>query len=62
MYATPWSIKLGNQWFYDQCWGISQKIIGLNLNNEILHYQLPRVKEFMSEAAYEEAKGILEKN
>jgi len=35
LYACPWSTEKGSRYFYENCFGIFQWVIGMNLNRTI---------------------------
>lgn len=62
MFATPWSIKKGHKFFYENFYGLYQKVIGLNLNNTIKKHQLPKFESLMDKKEYEDLCRVFDEN
>lgn len=61
-YATPWSTKTGYRYFYENCWGLFNYFVGLNLNKKYRNEQLPKMKALMSDEEYKWLSNALETN
>ena len=62
VYGTPWSTSKGSEFFYNNAFGLYQKVIGLSLSEIIRKEQLPQLKEYLSEEDYAYYKHALENN
>ena len=62
LYGTPWSTSRGSDFFYKNAFGIYQKVIGLNLSEDIRKKQLPLMKPYLSEEDYTHYEHVLSSN
>ena len=62
LYGTPWSAMKGCDFFYNNCFGLYQKAIGINLSEIIRNDQLPLIREYMSEEDYQHYDSVLANN
>jgi len=61
LYGTPWSVAKGNQFFFENCYGLFQKVIGLSLNSKIRSI-LPKFEPLMGKEDFEELSHAISTN
>ena len=48
IYGTPWSAIKGSDFFYNNAFGVYQKVIGVSLTENIRKFQLPQMRDMLS--------------
>lgn len=49
LYATPYDVKAGHDYFYTKCWGFYSWVIGVNLANYIHKYCLNDLFKYLDD-------------
>ena len=50
--STPWDLNAGKDWFFKGYKGIWAWLVGMNLSQDILKFQLPKMKRYMTQEEY----------